>query len=45
MHMMHTDDDHSAPGRPTPPEHPPKPWPEWDSPLLFMLGPNLDSIP
>ena len=37
MHMMHMDED--------PELQPSKPWSEWDSPLLFMLGPDLDAIP
>ena len=37
MHMMHMDED--------PAIEPSRPWPEWDSPLLFMLGPDIDAIP
>ena len=33
MHMTHMDEDREV--------QPSKAWAEWDSPLLFMLGPDL----
>ena len=41
MHVI--DGDYPAPEPPREPS--PRPWPAWDGPLLFMLGPDIDAIP